>query len=284
MEKKDRNTSGNDLLISINTINYSDFMTDFIPVLVVAILMLAALLIGFGVIIMPEEPVEQVRTGPTGYYPDEIYLGYNFSVADFQEAYTLAKIKGNVSSGVVSNVDQSVSFDVRKIEEIEFGKLKLTVSDTNAYGRIMIIVNGNVVYNDATYAGTQDIIFTKDILNRTGNTLVVRAEGSGWRIWAPTVYQIDLTMFGEVEDESEKTVTFDLDYIPDSARIRVYVSRREGAGDLIIKLNNYKIYEGKVNSYRTFDPYVMRLGKNTAVIMAEPGSRYEIESAYITFE
>jgi len=259
-------------------------MSDFVPVLVVAILMLAALLIGFSAMLMPEEPATQIRTGPTGYYPDEIYLGYNFSVADFQEAYTLAKIKGNISSGIISNVDQSVSFDVRKIDEIHYGKIKLTVSDTNTYGRIMILVNGNVVYNDATYVGTQDIIFTKDILNRTGNTLVVKAEGSGWRIWAPSVYDIDLTMFGEVEDESEKTVTFSMDYIPESARIRVYISRREGAGDLVIRLNNYKIYEGKTNSYRTFDPYVMRLGNNTAVIIAEPGSRYEIESAYITFE
>lgn len=259
-------------------------MSDFIPVLVVAVLLLSALIIGFGAIISPSESAYQEPTSPLYYYSDEITLGQNFTVSNLNQSHILTTIRGNITSGIVSNIDQTAYFDVRGLDELEYGRIRLNILDTNTYGRMFITINGNVIYDEATYPGTRDVMFNKNFLNRTGNIINVRAEGSGWRIWAPTIYILDMAVMGEIDDDSIKTVKFDVDYIPDTARIRLFIDEKQGSGNIIISINNYRVYRGYVNTFKTFDPDVMIIGENTAVIEAEPNSKYKVEAAYIVFE
>jgi len=260
-------------------------MPDFIPVFIAATVSLLLLFLFFGgLITITEEPVQETAQ-PRPIYYDKIALGSNFTVADYGETYKLANLSGNVTSGLISEIDKTISFGAsNRLDDFDQGKIWLDIKDTNLYGEFIIIINNNIVYRNATLVGEHEIRFSKDILNDENNILTVKAAGSGWRIWAPTVYIYDLKIYGEESEETTKTTSFNLTYVPSYARLRVYVYRREGDGYLKVKINGYNVYRGRSDGFKSFDPDILREGENTAEIIADPGTKYEVESVYITFE
>jgi hypothetical protein len=255
-------------------------MPDFIPVLVAGILCLLAMFLLFGGIITFEETPEEVTT----YYGNEISLGANFSVADYQQGSKLVNLAGNVSAGIMSSADKSISFNAQNLDDVTYGRVSLKILNTNLYGPLVITINGNKIYNNVTLIGNHTIKFDKNILNSTENSLLVRAGGSGWRIWAPTMYIFNIDVYGDTSDVSTKTTEFNMTDVPAKASLRVYVGSRQGTGDLTVVINGYKVYKGKTNAYKSFDPDILKQGINTAEFTAESGSRYAVESAYIEIE
>jgi len=249
-------------------------MTDFIPVLVVATLLLAGLLIGFGGYIVPVDDTDATGVQSTSYYVDKISLGTDFIVSDYQQSHKFLDIEGNISSGLTSSIDKTVSFSASKLNEIDQGRIVLDIEDTNLYGMLMIYVNNNLVYRDATAIGTHEIRFNKNYMNKTDNTLTIRAEGSGWRIWAPTVYTYDLELYGETDDVSEQITEFELDFIPTDARVFVYVADSQGTGQYKVVANGYKIFGGRSNGFKDFDPCVFKKANNVVAISCDAGSKF----------
>jgi hypothetical protein len=260
-------------------------MPDFVPVLTVAIITMMTLILMFGGIIEFDGTTNtHYYYNDTGDNSDRIYLGENFSVADFRMGTTYASLTGKVEGGIFSKATKSASFDARTLDRAEYGLLTLTVDDTNVYGPIIVSINDNVIYNEPALAGEHLIKFDKNILVDTENKIIITAGSSGWRMWAPTVYKFEAKISGETKDIEKKTTSFELDDVPDETRLKVYVDDREGTGDLIIKINGYRVFKGKVNGFKDFDPFILKEGNNNAEITAEYGSRYNVDSVYIELE
>ncbi len=258
-------------------------MSDFVPVLIAATVMLLVLFMAFGgLIIIGEEPQPELTT--TSVIDYKVNLGANFTVADYQLGTEYIQVDGNVSEGIVSSAKKIRSFEVRDFDEITHGKVIMDIEDTNLYGPLIIMINDNVVFNNVTLIGTHSVKFNKNFLNETDNQLVIRAGGSGWRIWAPTTYIFDLGVYGEIYDISHEKVKFNLTYVPSYAGIRVYVASRQGTGEIEVKVNGYRVYKGRGTAFKTFDTDILKEGENVAEFKATSGSRFKIQSAYITFE
>lgn len=258
-------------------------MADFIPVLTVAIISLLGMFIIFGGYVN-YTPETTESSGDVYYYTSDITLGSAFTVADYQSGTEVVEIIGNVSSGIVSKSDRENSFIVNDLNDVKYGRGVITVKDTNLYGSLIVMINDNVIYNNVTFKGIHTFRFDKSVLKDTDNTIVVKAAGSGWRIWAPTYYDVDVRIFGDESDNLIKEGTFDLRYVPEDARLNVYVTDRTETGNLIVKINGYRVSQGMYNVFKDFDTGILREGSNSYEIYAETGSKYNVQSAYISLE
>ena len=90
------------------------------------------------------------------------------------------------------------SDDGRILEEIYF-----EVRDTNKYGNLVILLNNEIIYNNITSEGNYSISIDK---NFTG-FVKVKAVSSGWRLWSPAIYDVNIKVIQksrkEKDDESD---------------------------------------------------------------------------------
>jgi len=273
-----------DIYIGCKLIYSSDYMPDFVPVLTVAIISLMTLLLMFGGIIEFNDTTRASYDYNASDTANRIYLGENFSVADFRMGTDYASMSGKTENGIFSKAMKSMSFDARTLGKAEYGLLTLKINDTNVYGPLIVSINDNVIFNEPALVGEHKIKFDKSILKDTENKIIIMAGSSGWRMWAPTVYQFEAKISGETKDIEKKTTLFKLDSVPDKTKLKVYIDDREGPGDIIIKINGYRVFKGQVNGFKDFDPFILREGNNNAEITAEYGSRYNVDSVYIELE
>lgn len=254
-------------------------MPHFIPVLIVAVLMFAALLLAFGAVVTPSQPLtspEEMRT---------IELGSNFSMGYMAAEQYVGSVYGTVSKGLLSGDDKKFSFSVSAPEDVSSGRIRLRINDTNGYGRLNILLNGNVLYNNFAWPGNHTIFFYNDEL-KTDNVIEFKAESSGWRFWAPTLYdlsaEISLSWRGALTRAFNFTLT-DKDVSGATrGRLVVYVNKREGTGPLTVKLNGNTIYQNIKTSVLqdfTIDKFVA--GANNIEFSAPVGTKYSIDSAEI---
>jgi len=163
-------------------------MPDFLPVLIIAIICLIAFLLVFGggdLIFRPS------RTSTYRYLPpDRTIEFYNFEVSFTTGEEKVGQVKGEVSNGAFVSEEKRIGFRVSDPDEVSEILINLKVWNTNYYGRMIILVNGEQVYADYPPVGEKLIGFDRSIL-KVNNILEVRAESSGWKIWAPTVYIFD---------------------------------------------------------------------------------------------
>jgi len=253
-------------------------MPDFIPVLIVAILGLIVLLLVFG--------------GGFGYYSYEgriavssktIDLGKNFIVSYSLGEETVSSFGGEVNNGLFSSLDKTIDFDIEKIEDVSEAAIKLKTWNSNYYGNFMIFINGNEVYRGAPAIGDKTIGFNTSIL-MTNNVIEVKAENSGWKIWAPTVYIFDIDVFvsytsGEIQTFDFNLTNFEVMNV-NRGRFLLF-GTREGFGNLDARLNGVEIYSGRTPIYIDFAVDGLRTGINTLDLSTEPDTRYNISSAQI---
>ena len=253
-------------------------MPDFIPVLVAAILGLIVLLLVFG--------------GGIGYYPSEgrissssktINLGEYFIVSYFTGEETVATFGGEVNNGLFSSLDQKTDFEIEKIEDVSEGTINLKIWNSNHYGNFIIFINGNEVYRGAPNIGDKTISFGPNILKRN-NVIEVKAESSGWKIWAPTVYIFDIDISVSYKGEETRTIDFDLTDMEvnslNRGRLLIF-GERKGDGNLETRLNGIEIYSGRTPIYIDFAIDNLKTGINTVVLSTEVDTKYNISSAQI---
>lgn len=261
-------------------------MPEFIPVLIAGVLVFAGLLLAFGGFVVT--PAGQ-PSGGGGAFPSEeimrIPLGGNFSVGYMAADVSVANISGNVSHGLLSGEDKTYSFVLSDPASATGGRIKLRVNETNLYGRLIIIINGNVIFNDYAPSGDTEIVFGSEILS-TNNVIEVKAESSGWRFWAPTIYQFSASVTTSWRGALTKTFEFDLTShdvaLASKGRLAINVKRREGTGQLTAKLNDNLIYaDVRTNIIKDFGVENFIIGTNKLELSAPSATRYSVESVEI---
>ena len=252
-------------------------MPDFVPVLVAAVLMLIVLLIAFGGswIVSPqkETKISGSRT---------IFLGQDFVVAYLSGEKNIASLSGEVSNGIFSTINKNSDFNIETLGDVSEGLIKLRVLDSNYYGSLMIYVNGQEVYRGVP-VGEKTITISKDLL-RNSNTLEIKAESSGWKMWAPTVYKIDADVFVNYLGKKTQSFMFDLTDLDvmnmNNARLLIF-GDREGPGNIDARLNGVEIYSGLLTAYQDFSADLLRVGNNTLDLSTELNTKYDISSLQI---
>jgi hypothetical protein len=250
-------------------------MPDFIPILTAAILSLIILIIVFGGWIFYPGHVfkEGSRT---------ILLGENFEVIYTIGEEVVANLEGRTSRDFFSGEDKRVEFNVDKYTDVSEATIRLKTLDSNYYGNLIIALNGEEVYRGAPL-GDKMITFDPAILER-GNFLDVKAENSGWRLWAPTVYDFSLDM--DVIYEGKKTQTFEFELSNEEvinaeyARFLIF-GKREGTGHLIVSVNGEEVFSGYTTVQNNFAVDELKAGINKVELFTEPNTKYDITSAKV---
>lgn len=252
-------------------------MPEFIPILLVAVLLLLVLFIGFGMLAAPEayRPVEMRR---------EITLGEDFTVSYRPPEQEVASLEGTVSKGLISQVDKSISFDVLELEGISSAKINLKVQNTNLYGPLIIYINNNEIYNGYARIGDHSIYFNKDYL-QTSNALDIQAESSGWKFWAPTMYIFNAKVSVNYKGSGGQVFHFYLNESEmkniDRPELTIIIQRRNGRGLLTATVNGKNVYRDFVNKGEFFSKDYLKLGENIVALSTEPDTSFDVRSAEI---
>lgn len=252
-------------------------MPDFVPVLIAAVLSLIVLLIAFGGswVVSPQKtkPLSGSRT---------IFLGQDFVVAYLEGEKNIASLSGEVSNGLFSISNKNTEFNIETLGDISEGMIKLRILDSNYYGSLITYVNGQEVYRSVP-VGEKTITVDKSIL-KYDNTLEIKAESSGWKIWAPTVYKIDADFFVNYLGKKTQSFTFDLKDLDimntNSARLVIF-GNREGSGNINARINGVEIYSGTTTAYQDFSADILKTGNNTLDLSTELNTKYDISSLQI---
>ncbi len=249
-------------------------MPEFIPVLTVAVVLLLVLLVAFGGVLNFQPIQTATKT---------VFLGEHFTVSYIGGEESMATISGTVSKGIISGVGKSISFDASRLDEVINGRLDLKVVDTNLYGRLVVFLNGKEIYRKYPRLGNHSISFTKDMLVSKDNAIDIVAEGSGWRIWAPTAYIFNGNVLLDFAGLKKQTYTFDLtdaDLRARNARFVLFLNSQTGR-NLIVKLNSYELFRGSANTFLDFPTNLLKTGTNAIEFTTEPNSNYDISSSQV---
>ena len=255
-------------------------MPDFLPILIIGVICLIAFLIVFGGGIITATP-SRTRSA---YLPEDrtIELG-SFSVYYTASEGKTGYVGGEVSNGIFSREEKRIGFSVSNPEEVSEAFIDLKVWQANYYGRFIILVNGKEVYADYPPVGEKLIGFDTSTLKKD-NILEVKAESSGWRIWAPTVYSFDSDVVVNYLGKKTKSLNFELSKLEtdnmEKARVVVF-GERKGTGNLDIMINGVKIYSGITTLYKDFSVDNLKTGNNTIEFSTEANTTYDISSAQI---
>ena len=146
-------------------------------------------------------------------------------------------------------------------------------------------MNNELLFSGILESGDDiDIPVEKNLLKKK-NELVVMAESSTWRIWAPTVYILDLDFISEFFGETSQKFSFT---VPKSiksvkySRLILDVSNVKGSGRLIVRLNSKTVFNGtpKSRQWVEFNDTV-KCGENTIEMLPGGDVTFEIENAQL---
>lgn len=253
-------------------------MPDFIPVLVIAIILFTILLIVFGggFVSVPSEYRH-------GLPPDDTIDFGSFQVFYTASEVNAANTSGEVSNGLFYKNEERTGFIAVNHEDVSEGLMDLKVSDSNFYGRMIILINGKGVYSDYPAVGETLIGFDPSILLEN-NVMDINAESSGWRIWAPTLYSYSLGVKLDYSGRRDRAFNFELKDLETkyatNTRIIAF-GNRTGAGNLNVVVNGMVVASGVTTLYQDFATSVLHTGNNTIVFSAEPNTTYDISSAQL---
>jgi hypothetical protein len=76
--------------------------------------------------------------------------------------------------------------DSIKISAKDVSSMEYKIDNTNGYGNLIVRVNDEIIFNEPALLGSYELE-----INRPGNvTIEIATSSSGWRIWAPSLYDI----------------------------------------------------------------------------------------------
>lgn len=262
----------------MNLNNTSDQMPEFIPILVAGLIVFMGLLLAFGGLITPVSEVGDTVTMKT------ITIATDFTVSDVTEEELLETVENStVSSGLATNVEDSISFELPRLADASEGVINFHVINTNLYGPLIFEVNGNQVYADFSRKGDHTITFTSEFLE-LDNVVDMKAGSSGWRLWAPTIYIFDANFSVIYFGKKTLDTTFNLTEKPEDitkAKIVLSVKNRSGTGKIRVKLNDIMIYSGYGVAGLEFSKDRLKEGENKVEISTESDALYGIDAVNI---
>ena len=252
-------------------------MPEFIPVLIAAVLMMVVLLIIFSGGIETTLPSD-ISNSKIMVLGEDILITHNVGET------LVSSFDTTVSNGVFSREDKKFYFDVSNPSDVSEGILRFDVLDTNLYGNIFFLVNGKLAYNSPAEIGSHVLTFEGDFNNE--NQLEIKAESSGWKIWAPNVYRLKGNLSTSYLGERSERIKFNVTRLEilnlNSAELKIFGSR-SGSGRLIARINGYEVYRGYLVSSLTqsIPTDILDEDENTLELSSEIDSRYDLSSVQI---
>jgi len=168
---------------------------------------------------------------------------------------------GVVQSGVFFG-EQSLRYSVENPTSIRF-----TVNRTNDYGPLLVIADGEVVFEGKLSLGEQIIP-----LNLDGDAdLELSVPSSGWKLWAPVLYDLTNVKISSVHPIAE----YDFARGEDFSWAELQFSLTSRQGTLAVELNGKQLWSGNPSSTQkiTFDEEQVN-GNNTLTLLAKSGSSF----------
>jgi hypothetical protein len=233
------------------------------------------------VISSTSQTTETSRTHYVGDFTVTYVSGY-----DMIKSVTNAEVRKGFSE------DKRVSFSgiiERDMNMITDGFITIDIFYTNNEGNLIAKINNQVVFDQKVGVGELRIPIDVGLFSNY-NVIEISTSKPGWKFWSNSVYKIDkidfgINMFGNVE----KTETFEVarEEITNfkEGRVEFYVESYEGNGNLIVKINDYKVFEDKRRGQISLNfDYVdvgLTRGENTISFSTETGTTYNIEKAKV---
>ncbi len=190
------------------------------------------------------------------------------------------EVSGNKKVSFSSNVDMSMVTD---------GLITIDVFYTNNEGNLVVKLNNQVLYDDQPGVGELELPVSMDML-KSYSVIEISTTKPGWKFWTSSVYRIDkvefsVNYFGNVEKkETFEVVSEEITNFKEG-RVEFKVEDYEGNGNLVVKINDYKVYEdtrqGNVAVAFRFEDVGLTRNQNTISFSTETGTTYNIKNARV---
>ncbi len=221
--------------------------------------------------------------------PRVIRIG-DFSVSHTAGSETIETRKYvEISKGLFDDKKYSFSAEINdKLDNVIDGWINLYVLNAGE-GRLIVKINGNVVYNQKTIPGKVFINLDKSLL-KNYNVIEISSGMPGIQFWSTSNYAIEKVEFGvNVYGNLVKSYDFTL-YGSElksftGGEVKFNVEDREGFGNLIIKINGRDIFRGVPSgsfskSFEIFDVGLVN-GVNNIEFSTERDTNYKLDDVQI---
>ncbi len=175
------------------------------------------------------------------------------------------------------------TFSLKWPETVERAELDIEVHATNLYGALLVLLNDEVIYENATKPGRITVKLNVSKL-KENNKLTIFATSSGWRLWAPTTYILSFNLSAYFFNLKKKELSFLIGKEAKTLKLLRFVwivEKREGNGNLIARFNGKEIYRGKEKAPMIdLDPkeYEVKEGENTLELYTERDTLFRIKN------
>lgn len=161
-------------------------------------------------------------------------------------------------------------------KDIEQLQIDMSVKRTNSYGRLSVKANDNVLINDKLLLGDYSIPVSKQMFN--GHVLIeIEPESSSWRIWAPTLYEVEASLDYVTFDKRTDEFMFTLGNETDTLKyVKISFILDKNIGDLIVDVNGNVVFAGPADKLQQIDvdTTLVNKGANTVRFEALEDSFY----------
>jgi len=183
---------------------------------------------------------ESFAVGPENV---ETFLPYHmaFNVSNLREPAVHALEDWRVFSGAMfGSGSMRYSLDASMPQ---FMVISFTVSKTNSYAPLIIKINGKEAVRKVLSPGDYSFQIDRELLADKMD-VEISAEGSGWKIWAPTVYDLsNVRIIVDTFSERSYVYRFDLSGKYETFRRgRMTLNFAENQGSLAVLLNGAEIF------------------------------------------
>ncbi|MBI4162747.1 MAG: hypothetical protein HY513_03615 [Candidatus Aenigmarchaeota archaeon] len=159
------------------------------------------------------------------------------------------------------------------------------ILNTNDYGNIIIKANGVELVNERQTAGTYQIDVPNTIL---GDSVLVEvmAGSSTWKIWAPTVYDLNMQLEAKGFADTAREFRFILldDFIElTDAKLNLAFDKAVGGAE--IRLNNRLVFNGLLQDTQAIDidKSFLEIGENVVTFVPWQDSIFEGRASLVAF-
>lgn len=185
-----------------------------------------------------------------------------------------------------------------KLETVTGGHIKLKVGDTNSAGNLVVLFNGEEIFNRKVTIGEIDVAIDKSKI-KLSNTVTITATSPGWMFWTNTVYRFNSIEFlVDYRGLYPKTMSFYLDSEQANNFDHLHLFYRVPPGgyslslpEMVITINNQLVYLKRpplTFFNETFkkdilgNDLVLNEGENTISFSFEKNAFYEVKNAILT--
>ncbi len=261
-------------------------MPEFVPILLLALVILAGLYLGFSsafslpsatgfAVAAPaqNQPQTAIPFFPSRPERQEIFLGTNFEIYA-SEGIEMASLEGTLDSSSAETA-QALRFFL-KPESFDRARGELVISRTNSVGEISVFINKNLVFKGKPKLDKYIFEIPAEIL-QDENT--VRVETSGGFLFSNSVYDFSLKLISINGAHSKYRF-----FVKDQSDRKLEIGFSGNSGWLKVLLNGKEVFYGKPEEFLSLDlkPEFFSNDENFLELLPEPDSDFVVDFVEIS--